>query len=113
MSGTASIVRTVFSELQNRFCIGSLDIEAEQHDEIEALEECIDLIQTTEIASGQEEQYLEDEGGKSEHTSSIISDTFDQRPDFAALVKGASAEVVVKSTRDEYERLVTVQLMLA
>ena len=107
MSRTASIVQAIFGELQSTLCIGSLDIEAEQHDEIEAIEECIDLIQTTEIASGQEEEYLEDKGGNLEHIYNISTDTSNQRPDFASLVKGASQEVVVKSTRDEYERSAT------
>lgn len=96
MTQTTAILQTALNELDEISNIGHIEITAEQQDEIEALENYGDMIEAEEAASGRGEHYL---GESSVDLADMVT-----RPDFVSMVKEASADVVVKTTRNEYER---------
>ncbi|KAK7691376.1 hypothetical protein QCA50_004775 [Cerrena zonata] len=99
MAQALAIIKRTLFELQGDWGVEQIDVDAEKDDEIEALDNYVDLIEAEEAASKRGEQYL---GG----VDMNLSDTLPvDRPDFATIVKEASADIVVKTTRDEYERL--------
>lgn len=79
--------------------IGHIDINAEQEAEIETLDDCNDVIEAEELALKSSEQYLGDTD-----VLDSVSMALDPCPDFASMVKEASADVVIKSTCNEYQR---------
>ena len=95
------LLRNALAGLGDAINIGHIDVNAEQEAEIETLNDCNDMIEVEETASKSSEQYL----GDSDITDSL-SAILGSRPDFASMVKEASADVVVRSTRNEYQRYI-------
>lgn len=92
MAMALALLQNALTGLGDAINIGHIDINAEQEAEIETLDDCNDIIEVEESASKSGEQYLGD------------SDTMGTRPNFVSMVKEASADVVVRSTRNEYQR---------
>ena len=99
MAMALSLLQHALTGLGDAINIGHIDIDAEQEAEIETLDTCNDLIEAEEAASKSSEQYLGDPDA-----SESISAALSSRPDFISMVKEASADVVVRSTRNEYQR---------
>lgn len=96
-AGTLTELRTVSN-------IEDIDINAELDDEIDTLNNYADIEEAEDVALSQGEHYL---GLKD---VDLADTTF--RPDFASMAKEASEEVIVKSTRSEYERYVKLLCLL-
>lgn len=101
MAMALALLQNALTGFGDAINIGHIDIDAEQEAEIEILDNCNDMIEAEETASKSGEQYLGDSG----HPESLSS-ALSSRPDFISLVKEASADVVVKSTRNEYQRYI-------
>ena len=101
MAMALTLLQNALSGFGDAINIGHIDIDAEQEAEIETLDNCNDMIEAEETASKSGEQYL----GDSDSPESL-STALSSRPDFVSMVKEASADVVVKSTRNEYQRYV-------
>ena len=93
-----AIFKGTIAELESASKIPFIDVNVELEDEMESFTNCMDIIEAEDSAINDEDQYLGDQQTEHEDTR--------YRPDFASMAKEASEEVIVKSTREEYERYV-------
>ena len=93
------VFQGTLDELASASKITFVDVNVELDDEVESFSNCLDIIQAEDAALDLDEQYIVDD-----QTTEQEDTTY--RPDFASMAKEASEDVIVKSTRDEYEQYV-------